>query len=99
MTAGSRCGLPVALSPVNDLLGLTIHEGIEDALSAYEATGLGAWASGGAPFPPALAAAIPPYVEVATIGLHKDEAGRIGVQELARRLTGRGIKALLSGDV
>ena len=45
---GSPAGLPVIVSPVNDLLGLAICEGIEDALSVYAATGLGAWAAGGA---------------------------------------------------
>jgi hypothetical protein len=101
---GSPYGLPIALSPVNDLLGLTIHEGIEDALSAYEATGLGAWASGSATFLPALGDAIPSYVEVVTIGLHKDEAAQTNVWELARRIAKRAqeekrrIEVLLQGD-
>ena len=41
-------GSPIVLAPPNDLLGLAIAEGIEDALSIHAATGLGAWASGGA---------------------------------------------------
>jgi hypothetical protein len=35
-------GSPIVLAPVNDLLGLAIGAGIEDALS----TGLGGWAAG-----------------------------------------------------
>ena len=41
---GSPVGKPIVLAPPNDLLGLAITEGIEDALSAHEATGLGALA-------------------------------------------------------
>ena len=36
-------------------MGLGIAEGFEDALSIHQATGLGAWASGGASFMPKLA--------------------------------------------
>jgi hypothetical protein len=81
----------------NDLLAISVHEGIEDALSAHDATGLGAWASGGASFLPHLADAIPAYVETITVVAHRDEAGRIGARELARRLAARGFKVLLHG--
>jgi hypothetical protein len=43
---GRSAGWPIVLAPPNDLLGLVITEGIEDALSAHEATGRGAWAAG-----------------------------------------------------
>jgi len=43
---GHSAGVPIILAPPNDLLGMAISEGIEDALSAHEATGLGAWAAG-----------------------------------------------------
>ena len=39
-------GFPIVVAPPNDLLGLVITEGIEDALSVHQATGLGAWAAG-----------------------------------------------------
>ena len=52
-TVGSPKGVPIVVAPPNDLLAISIHEGVEDALSAHEATGLGAWASGGASFLPA----------------------------------------------
>lgn len=88
---GSPCGLPVVVAPVNDLLGLAICEGVEDALSVYEATGLGVWAAGGAGFMPKLAAAVPSYVEAVTIFAHADETGRRGASDLARSLADTGV--------
>jgi hypothetical protein len=96
-TIGSPKGVPIVVAPANDLLAISVHEGIEDALSAHDATGLGAWASGGASFLPHLADAIPAYVETITVVAHRDEAGRIGARELARRLAARGFKVLLHG--
>jgi hypothetical protein len=96
-TIGSPKGMPIAVAPANDLLAISVHEGIEDALSAHEATGLGAWASGGAPFLPHLADAVPSYIETVTVIAHSDEAGRIGARALARRLAARGFKVLLHG--
>jgi putative DNA primase/helicase len=96
-TIGPHKGLPIVVSPPNDGLGLSIHEGVEDALSAYEATNLGCWASGGAPFLPDLADAVPSYIETVTIVGHQDKAGGLGARELALRLVERGINVLL-GD-
>ena len=96
-TIGAHKGVPIVVAPANDLLAISIYEGVEDALSAHEATGLGAWASGGASFLPPLADAVPTYVETVTVVAHRDEAGRIGAQELARRLAARGFKVLLHG--
>jgi hypothetical protein len=45
---GSSSGYPIVLAPANDFLGLVITEGIEDALSLHQATGLGAWTAGAA---------------------------------------------------
>src|SRR5262249_55552041 len=64
---GRPLGRPIVLAHPNDLLGLCITEGIEDALTAHEATGLGAWAAGAACFMPALADAVPNYIEAVTI--------------------------------
>jgi hypothetical protein len=44
ITVGYSAGSPIVVAPLNDLLGLVITEGIEDAISVHEATGLGAWA-------------------------------------------------------
>jgi hypothetical protein len=55
---GRSVGSPIVLAPANDLLGIAVTEGIEDALSVHLATGLGAWAAGSASRLPALAGAI-----------------------------------------
>jgi hypothetical protein len=96
-TIGAHKGVPIVVAPPNDLLAVSIHEGVEDALSAHEATGLGAWASGGASFLSELANAIPAYVECVTVVAHRDEAGRNGARTLARRLVARGFQVLLHG--
>jgi hypothetical protein len=89
---GASLGSPIVLAPVNDLLGLAITEGIEDAVSVYQATGLGAWAAGSASRLPALADAIPGYVECVTILVDDDQDGRRHAATLAERLVGRGIE-------
>ena len=83
---GLSAGSPIVLAAPNDLLGLAITEGIEDALSAQFATGLGAWAAGAASRLPALATAIPSYVECITILADNDPDGERHAAELARRL-------------
>jgi putative DNA primase/helicase len=96
LTVGSPCGRPIVLAPPNDLLGLAITEGIEDALSAHEATGLGAWAAGSAPLMPALANAVPGYIEAVTIYAH-DDSGKPYALELAEALDVRGIEVRVEG--
>jgi hypothetical protein len=86
---GASLGSPIVLAPVNDLLGLAITE---DAVSVYQATGLGAWAAGSASRLPALADAIPGYVECVTILVDDDQNGRRHAATLAERLVGRGIE-------
>ena len=88
---GMSIGSPIVLAPVNDLLGLAIAEGIEDALSAHEATGLGAWASGSASRLAALADAVPSYIEAVTIMVDDDDDGRRHAGALRERLIVRGI--------
>jgi hypothetical protein len=89
---GRSAGSPIVLAPANDLLGIAVTEGIEDALSVHLATGLGAWAAGSASRLPALADAIPSYVESVTILVDDDEDGRRHAGELAARLLGRGLQ-------
>jgi Toprim domain len=96
LTISSPRGRPIALSPPNDLLGLAITEGIEDALTVHEATGLGAWAAGSAPMMPALAYVLPGYIEAVTIYAH-DDAGRQYALQLADRLWARGIEPFVEG--
>jgi hypothetical protein len=87
---GASLGSPIALAPVNDLLGLGIAEGIENALSVHQATGLGAWAAGAASRLPALAAAVAAYVEAVTIMVDDDIDGRRHACALADSLRCRG---------
>jgi len=87
---GSAPGVPVVIAPANDLLGLTITEGIEDGLSMFEATGCGVWVAGCATRMPKLATAIPNWVECVTICADDDEAGRKNALALAGLLYARG---------
>ena len=96
LTISSPRGRPIALAPPNDLLGLAITEGIEDALTVHEATGLGAWAAGSAPMMPALAYVLPGYIEAVTIYAH-DDGGRQYSLQLADRLSARGIEIFVEG--
>jgi hypothetical protein len=86
ITIGKSVDLPIIIAPPNDLLGLAITEGIEDALSIHAATGLGVWAAGSAGRMPALADRFPPYVESVTICAHRDPAGRAGALVLGEAL-------------
>jgi Toprim domain len=88
---GKSRGSPIMLASANDLLGLVVSEGIEDALSAHEATGLGAWAAGCASRLPALADVIPLHIEALTILVDDDRDGRRYSTELAHRVAARGI--------
>jgi putative DNA primase/helicase len=90
-------GAPIEISSPNDLLGMAVTEGIEDALSVYQVTGLGVWAAGSAGFMPALARLIPDFIEVVTIYAHDDAAGRRNAIDLARALKTRAIKVLMQG--
>ena len=87
---GRPKGSPIVLAPPNDLLGMCITEGIEDALSMHEVTGLGAWAAGSASLMPALADAVPEHIDCVSILAHPDPAGIKGANELATRLRTRG---------
>jgi hypothetical protein len=93
---GRPLGRPIVVAPPNDLLGLAICEGIEDALTAHAATGLGAWAAGAAGFMPALGDTVASHVEVVTIVEDDDDAGRKGTAVLAERLIERGIEVLIA---
>ena len=90
---GRSKGSPIVLAPMNDLLGLAIAEGIEDALSIHQATGLGAWAAGSASRMPALADRVPDWIDCVTILADADADGRKGAAELAEALRRRRIHA------
>jgi hypothetical protein len=84
-------GFPICLVPPNDLLGLVITEGIEDALSMHEATGLGAWAAGCANRMPGLAEHVPPWMDCVTVLADADTAGQKYASRLHDNLVDRGI--------
>jgi hypothetical protein len=95
---GRSAGWPIVLAPPNDLLGMAITEGIEDALSVHVASGLGAWAAGAASRMPALAERVPSYIECVTVVMDPDPAGRRGALGLADALHRRGIEVLIEGQ-
>jgi putative DNA primase/helicase len=97
ITLGTCKGAPIAISPPNDLLGMAVTEGVEDALSVYQGTGLGVWAAGAAGFMPALAPAVPDHIEAVTVYAHEDEAGQRGALELARALDARCFEVFVEG--
>jgi hypothetical protein len=88
---GHSAGWPLVLAPPNDLLGIAIAEGIEDALSAHEATGLGAWAVGGAKRMPALVERLPSWTDCVTICADDDADGQKFAAALARLIDARAI--------
>jgi putative DNA primase/helicase len=94
---GSPLGRPIMVAPPNDLLGLAITEGIEDALTAHEAVGLGAWAAGSAGMMSKLAGAVPSYIEAVTIFAHADKAGQDGAKNIAAALRERKIEVTVEG--
>jgi hypothetical protein len=75
---------------------IVITEGIEDALSAHEATGLGAWAAGSAPYMPALAEVVPHYIDHVIILAHRDATGINNARQLSSRLAARNINNILA---
>jgi hypothetical protein len=97
LVVGSPGTLPIVLAPPSDLLALAVTEGIEDALTVHQSTGLGAWAAGSAGRMPKLAEVIPSYSECVTIYAHSDEAGQHGAQQVAQALHERGIEVIIEG--
>lgn len=83
---GMSAGWPIVLAPANNIGGLAIAEGIEDALSMHAATGLGAWAAGSASRLPALGSVLPAYVEFVSVVADSDRDGRRHAAELAKRI-------------
>jgi hypothetical protein len=85
-------GSPIVLAPPNDPLGLAITEGIEDPLTVHQSTGLGAWAAGSASRTPALADALPSWIECATALVDDDVDGRRHAVTLTNRIRARGVE-------
>ena len=94
---GSSSGWPIVLAPANDLLALSITEGIEDGLTMHMMTGRGVWAAGAAGRMPNLAPQIPQYIESVTIHAHDDRAGQHGAKLLATALKSRNMEIRIEG--
>jgi hypothetical protein len=94
---GKEHTLPIVLAPPTDMVALVIAEGIEDALSAHEALGMGAWAAGSADRLPAMAEHIPGYIACVTVLVDndRDRKGERCAEALAARLDKRRIEARL----
>jgi hypothetical protein len=86
---GFSRGSPIALAPWTDSQALIVTEGIEDALSAYETTGLCAWAAGSASRMPTIVGGVPSWIECVTILADNDAAGRQHANALAIALRKR----------
>jgi Toprim domain len=92
---GHSVGAPLVLAPPSDMAGLAITEGIEDALTMHEVTGLGAWAAGSASRLPGLADAIPDYIDCVTVVVDDDPDGHRHSATLADQIRARGIEVRL----
>jgi hypothetical protein len=89
---GHSIGFPIVMAPPNDLLGMAITEGVEESLTVYQSSGLGAWAAGAASRMPALADAIPSFIECVTVLADDDADGRRHAGDLTDRIRARGIE-------
>jgi hypothetical protein len=92
---GHSTGSPIVLASPNDLLGLAVAEGIENALTMQEATGLGAWAAGCASRLPTLADAIPDFIDCVTVVVDDDPDGHRHSTTFSDRMRARGIEVRL----
>lgn len=95
ISVGPLAGSPIVMAAVTDLSGLAVTEGLEDAASVHEMTGLGCWASGGASHLPTLADLVPDYVECVSIFADGDAAGERHSSELATRLRARAFEVVV----
>ncbi|MCH9751494.1 MAG: toprim domain-containing protein [Alphaproteobacteria bacterium] len=89
---GPVSGHPIVLAPPGDGLGLVLAEGIEDALSVHQATGLGAWAAGSAAHMTKLGLVVPSYIETVTLIEDDDRPGRKACDQLQAVLIERDIE-------
>ena len=90
---GTVAGKPLVLAPPNDGLGLAITEGVEDALSVQQATGLGACAAGSASQMPKLAEAVPDFIDYVSVFADPDPTGEKAAKALVDDLSARGLTA------
>ncbi|WP_051440800.1 phage/plasmid primase-like uncharacterized protein [Ensifer sp. WSM1721] len=86
MLGADTVGCPLVCAEPEGSCHLAITEGIEDALSLFQAVGVAAWAAGSAGRLPALAARVPAWARQVTIVEDDDQPGHNAARELHRRL-------------
>lgn len=91
ITIGAPAGRPLIVARLNQTHRLIITEGIEDALSIHQTTGIAAWAAGSAGYMPSLADKVPKGIEV-LVCADRDLAGQHGADSLIEKLIARGIR-------
>ena len=75
VTIGHCPRSPLVVAPFNDLLGLHLLEGLEDALTFAEVDQAGVWACGGASRMASVARAVPRWTAWLTLWRDDDPAG------------------------
>jgi CHC2-type zinc finger protein len=96
ITIGTGFVAPIVLAASNDLMALTIGEGIEKVLADHEVSGAGAWAAASAVRLPGLADLVPRFIECVTVLVDDNEIGRTKAAELAAALDARGFEVRLT---
>jgi hypothetical protein len=96
ITIGKGFVAPIVLAPPNDLMALTIGEGIEKVLADHEVSGAGAWAAASAVRLPGLADLVPGFIECVTVLVDDNEIGKTKSAELAAALDARGFEVRLT---
>ncbi|MEF0939872.1 DUF7146 domain-containing protein [Rhizobium sp. BR 362] len=84
MLGPGSAGYPLVCAMPEGCDHLVIAEGVEEALSLHQATGLPSWAAGSAGRLPGLAAHVPLWARLVTIVKDDDDAGRMGSLKLQR---------------
>lgn len=98
LTIGLDHDMPIVLALAECGRGLLITEGIEDALTGHQRSGLSAWAAGTANRLPGLAGCLPAHIEAVTILVDADKAGRRFSAQLGDALLARDVE-VRSGEI
>ena len=90
VTIGHCPRSPLVVAPFNDLLGLYLVEGLEDALTLAEVDQAGVWACGGASRMASVARAVPRWTDWLTLWRDDDPAGAKATTATRAALLARG---------
>ncbi len=86
MLGAGSSGYPLICAMPPGCDHLIIAEGVEEALSLHQVTGLPSWAAGSAGRMAGLACHLPPWADLVTIVRDDDEPGRSGSHDLQLQL-------------